>query len=308
MKLDIINTEKTRQQVCAYLQNLQNTLCNAISTEGADIFQQDDWTHPQGGGGRTRVIENGHLIEKGGINFSHIHGQTLPPAATEKRPALTGAPFQAMGISLVLHPRNPYVPTSHMNLRFITVEKNNEPAHWWFGGGFDLTPYYGFEEDCQHWHHIAKQACQPFGDDIYPKFKKQCDEYFYLKHRNEPRGIGGLFFDDLNTWGFETCFDFIKRVGEHYLKAYQPIIARRKDTPHTKKEKDFQHYRRGRYVEFNLLHDRGTAFGLQSAGRTASILMSLPPKVDWHYHLSEDMQAEEASLLADFFLKNNGWT
>lgn len=284
-----------------YLLSLQDRLCTAFEAEDNARFQEDRWTHDQGGGGRTRVL-TGNVIEQGGVNFSHIKGHTLPPAATLKRPALAGCHFQALGVSVVMHPCNPYAPTSHMNVRFLIAEKKDHPPIWWFGGGFDLTPYYGFKEDCQHWHHLAQQACTPFGPQVYPLYKKQCDEYFFLKHRQEPRGIGGLFFDDLNEWGFTTCFDFTQRVGEHYQAAYLPLLHKRKNTAYTQHERDFQLYRRGRYVEFNLVYDRGTLFGLQSGGRTASILMSLPPKVNWHYRLSASLQADEDRLLADFLL------
>ncbi|MBV9575234.1 MAG: oxygen-dependent coproporphyrinogen oxidase, partial [Gammaproteobacteria bacterium] len=248
----------------------------------------------------TRVLVSNHRIEKAGVNFSHVQGSQLPGTATAKRPELANASFQAMGVSVVIHPYNPFVPTSHFNVRFILVEKANQAPYWWFGGGFDLTPYYGFVEDCIHWHRMAKAACDPFGEAIYPKYKKWADQYFYLKHRQEPRGIGGIFFDDLNDWQFAQCFAFIRSVSEHYLEAYQPIVAQRKQHVFGQKERDFQLYRRGRYVEFNLLYDRGTLFGLQSGGRTESILMSLPPLVAWEYDRHAEAGTPEAALYEEF--------
>jgi coproporphyrinogen III oxidase len=245
---------------------------------------------------------NGDVIEKAGVNFSHVYGQELPQAATLKRPELAKTPFRAMGVSVVVHPINPYVPTSHMNVRFIQLEKTGQDPIWWFGGGFDLTPYYGFTEDCIHWHQMAKAACDPFGHEVYPTYKKWCDDYFYLKHRNEPRGIGGLFFDDLNKWGQERSFDFIRSVGEHFILGYQPIMAKRKQLAYGQRERDFQVYRRGRYVEFNLLYDRGTFFGLQSGGRTESILMSLPPYVSWQYNYQPEAGTPEAKLYNEFLI------
>ena len=260
-----------------YLLDLQNHICQELSNvDGKQCFQEDYWQHSEGGEGFTRVLTNGGLFEKGGINFSHVTGKTLPSSATTRRFELADCPFQALGISLVMHPWNPYIPTSHMNLRFfITTNKHNE-AVWWFGGGFDLTPYYGFVEDCQHWHDIARSACDPFGLNLYPHFKKWCDQYFYLPHRQEPRGIGGLFFDDINEWGFEKCFAFIQSIGKHYLLAYLPIVNRRKVYSYSQKERDFQLYRRGRYVEFNLLYDRGTLFGIQSGGRYRIYINIIP--------------------------------
>jgi len=290
-----------------YLMTLQDNMCQALAAEdGKKTFHEDVWQHANGGGGKTRIIENGKVFEKGGVNFSHIQGKTLPAAATAKRPELSGCSFQAMGVSLVMHPHNPYVPTMHANIRFIVAEKPGSDPIWWFGGGFDLTPYYGFVEDCQHWHQVAKDTCDPFGDDIYLKFKRWCDEYFYLKHRNEPRGIGGLFFDDLNEWGFDKSFAFLQSVGDHLLPAYQPIVIKRKNTAYGERERDFQLYRRGRYVEFNLVFDRGTLFGLQSGGRTESILMSLPPEVKWRYNWQPQAGTEEARLY-DEFLKARDW-
>ncbi|NOY66907.1 MAG: oxygen-dependent coproporphyrinogen oxidase [Gammaproteobacteria bacterium] len=291
MKTIDINTVET------YLLQLQDAICTALENEdGGASFQEDNWQREEGGGGRTRVLTNGKVFEQAGINFSRVSGTNLPPSATAHRPELAGRSFQAMGVSLVIHPHNPYVPTSHANVRFFIAEKEGEEPVWWFGGGFDLTPYYPFEEDAIHWHKTAKAACDPFGDDVYDKYKKWCDEYFYLKHRNETRGVGGLFFDDLNEWGFETSFDFIKSVGDNYIKAYLPIVNRRKDHGFGERERDFQLYRRGRYVEFNLVFDRGTLFGLQSGGRTESILMSLPPLVKWRYNWSPEPGSAEAEL------------
>jgi coproporphyrinogen III oxidase len=290
-----------------YLLSLQDQICLMLSgEESRGEFLEDAWQHEQGGGGCTRVLQGGQILESAGVNFSHVLGQNLPPAATANRPELAGRSFEATGVSLVIHPRNPKAPTSHANVRFFIAEKEGEPPVWWFGGGFDLTPYYGFEEDCVHWHQVARELCEPFGVDVYPKYKKWCDEYFYLKHRQETRGIGGLFFDDLNEWGFERCFDFIKAVGEGYIKAYQPILANRKTMSYSEQARDFQLYRRGRYVEFNLVYDRGTLFGLQSGGRTESILMSLPPEVRWRYNWRPEPGTPEAQLY-DVFLKPNAW-
>jgi coproporphyrinogen III oxidase len=302
-----------------YLLNLQDTICLALEQEDGDsTFIEDAWnrsdddkgqgqdqSHSLLGGGRTRVLSHGKVFEQAGINFSHVRGERLPPAASASRPELAGRSFQAMGVSLVIHPHNPYIPTSHANVRFFLAEKPNEPAVWWFGGGFDLTPYYIFETDCIHWHQTAKTACDPFGDDVYKRFKQWCDEYFYLRHRNETRGIGGLFFDDLNEWGFERCFAFMRSVGDHYLPAYQPIVHKRRDTPYGERERDFQLYRRGRYVEFNLVYDRGTLFGLQSGGRTESILMSLPPQAAWRYNWQPQAGSAEARLYD--YLQPRNW-
>lgn len=294
-----------------YLLTLQDTICGALEQEDGDAgFLQDNWERPEDGkdlqgGGRTRVLNDGRVFEQAGINFSHVSGAQLPPAATAGRPELTGCSFQAMGVSLVIHPQNPYIPTSHANVRFFIAEKPGEPTVWWFGGGFDLTPYYPFEEDCIHWHRVAQQACAPFGDEVYAKYKRWCDDYFYLKHRGETRGIGGLFFDDLNEWGFERCFAFMRSVGDHYLPAYQPIVQKRWDNAYGERERDFQLYRRGRYVEFNLVYDRGTLFGLQSGGRTESILMSLPPRVAWRYNWHPETDSAEAKLYD--FLKPRDW-
>lgn len=293
--------------VKAYLLNLQDRICEGLAEEdGGATFTVEEWDREEGGGGRSRVLADGDVIEKGGVNFSHVMGEGLPPSATAARPELAGRSYQAMGVSLVIHPRNPYAPTSHANVRLFIAEKKGEEPVWWFGGGYDLTPYYGFDEDCVHWHQTAADACAPFGDDVYPRFKKWCDEYFYLKHRDEPRGVGGLFYDDLNSWDFETCFGMMQSVGDSYLDAYRPILARRKDTPYGERERQFQLYRRGRYVEFNLVFDRGTLFGLQSNGRTEAILMSLPPLVRWEYDYRPEPGSEEARL-TDYFLTGRDW-
>jgi coproporphyrinogen III oxidase len=286
-----------------YLLELQDLICAAFETaDGGATFREDAWERPGGGGGRTRVLRHGTVLEQGGINFSHVFGERLPPSATAGRPELAGCGFQAMGVSLVMHPRNPYVPTSHANVRFFIAEKAGVDPVWWFGGGFDLTPYYGFDEDVIHWHRTARAACTPFGEDVYPRFKRWCDDYFFLKHRNEPRGVGGLFFDDLNEWGFERTFAFMRAVGDHYLPAYLPIVERRKGIEHGERERAFQKYRRGRYVEFNLVYDRGTLFGLQSGGRTESILMSLPPEVSWRYDWHPEPGSPEAALYERFLV------
>lgn len=293
--------------VKSYLLDLQNRLCEALTaTDGGSGFREDAWERPGGGGGRSRVLEEGIVFEKGGVNFSHVFGNAMPPSATAERPELTGRNFQALGVSLVMHPRNPYVPTSHANVRFFIAEKPGAEAVWWFGGGFDMTPYYGFEADAVHWHCTARAACAHFGDDVYTRFKRWCDEYFFLKHRNEPRGIGGLFFDDLNEPGFTDSFDFMRSVGDHYLPAYLPIVERRKDHEFGDREREFQLYRRGRYVEFNLVYDRGTLFGLQSGGRTESILMSLPPVAKWMYDWSPNRGSPEFDLY-EIFLKPRDW-
>ncbi|MEX0615149.1 MAG: oxygen-dependent coproporphyrinogen oxidase, partial [Methylophaga sp.] len=268
--------------------------------DGQGKFIEDAWQRDAGGGGRTRLLTDGTVIEQGGVNFSEVFGDNLPASATAARPELAGRNFTALGVSLVIHPRNPYVPTSHANVRFFIAEKDGEAPIWWFGGGYDLTPYYGFEEDAKHWHQTAFNACQPFGDNVYPQYKQWCDEYFFLKHREEARGVGGLFFDDLNEWGFERCFAFMQAVGDSYLDAYLPIVKRRMTTEYDQRERDFQLYRRGRYVEFNLVYDRGTLFGLQSGGRTESILMSLPPLVKWRYNWQPEAGTPEAKLYSDF--------
>lgn len=290
-----------------YLIQLQDRICTTLELiDGGKKFIVDDWTRNGGGGGRTRVLTGGRVFEQGGINFSHVTGRNLPPSASAQRPELAGRSYQAMGVSLVMHPLNPYVPTSHMNVRFFLAEKAGEAPVWWFGGGFDLTPYYGFVEDAGYWHGIAREACREFGADVYARYKQWCDEYFYIKHRGEPRGIGGLFFDDLNEWGFDRCFSFTKSVGNSYLDGYVPIVERRKDMAYGERQRNFQLYRRGRYVEFNLVYDRGTLFGLQSGGRTESILMSLPPLVRWQYGWEPEPGSEEAELY-EVFLKPRDW-
>lgn len=295
------------EQVKDYLLQLQDAICTALAEEdGAAEFIVDEWQRPEGGGGRSRVLTDGAVFEKAGVNFSHVMGANLPPSASASRPELAGRSYQAMGVSLVIHPRNPYVPTSHANVRMFVAEKEGEDPIWWFGGGYDLTPYYGNQEDCVSWHQVAADACAPFGDDVYPRFKRWCDEYFYLKHRKEPRGIGGLFYDDLNEWDFDTCFAFMRAVGDSYVPAYRPIVQRRKDTPYGERERQFQLYRRGRYVEFNLVFDRGTLFGLQSDGRTEAILMSLPPLVRWEYDYHAEAGTPEAEL-TDYYLQDRDW-
>jgi len=295
------------EAVKSYLLQLQQNICDALAEEdGAKTFEVDEWQREQGGGGKSCVMANGAVFESAGINFSHVYGDSLPGSATAHRPELAGRSFQAMGVSLVIHPHNPYVPTSHANVRFFVAEKEGEDPVWWFGGGFDLTPYYANDDDVKHWHQTAKEACEPFGDDVYPKYKKWCDEYFYLKHRDEPRGVGGLFFDDLNEWGFEKSFAFMQSVAESYIKAYRPIVAKRKATEFGERERDFQLYRRGRYVEFNLVYDRGTLFGLQSGGRTESILMSMPPNVRWRYNWQPEPGSAEAELY-EKYLKHQDW-
>ncbi|MGM0768283.1 MAG: oxygen-dependent coproporphyrinogen oxidase [Pseudomonadota bacterium] len=290
-----------------YLLTLQETIAQRLAAvDGKAAFMTDAWDRPEGGGGISRVISDGAVFEKGGVNFSHVMGETMPPSATAHRPHLAGAPWQAMGVSLVIHPHSPMVPTSHANVRFfIATPKDAEPVYW-FGGGYDLTPYYGFEDDCVHWHRTARDACQPFGDDVYPRFKHWCDDYFYLKHRDEPRGIGGLFFDDHNTGDFDRDFGLMQAIGSSFIEAYEPIVQRRKHLPYTDRQRDFQLYRRGRYVEFNLVYDRGTLFGLQSGGRTESILMSLPPLVRWDYNRHAEPGSEEARL-TDYFLTDRDW-
>jgi len=295
------------QAVKDYLMGLQDTIAQAVEkVDGEARFQEDQWDREAGGGGRSRVLTDGTVFEQAGINFSHVYGKSLPPAATAQRPELVGRSFQAMGVSLVFHPHNPYVPTTHMNVRLFVAEKSGEEPVWWFGGGFDLTPYYPFEEDVVQWHEASRAACVPFGEDVYAKYKKWCDEYFYLKHRKETRGVGGLFFDDLNEWGFEKSFAFQQSVGDHFIKAYLPIVERRRDHEYGERQKDFQLYRRGRYVEFNLVYDRGTIFGLQTGGRTESILMSLPPNVRFRYDWQPQPGSEEAKLY-DRYLQPQDW-
>ncbi|UYG03135.1 oxygen-dependent coproporphyrinogen oxidase [Halomonas sp. LR3S48] len=288
------------ETVKSYLLDLQDRLCASLAAEDGGGFREESWQREAGGGGRSRVIENGRVFEKGGVNFSHVHGDQLPPSATAARPQLAGRGFHAVGVSWVLHPENPHVPTSHGNVRFFIAEKAGEAPVWWFGGGFDLTPYYPVHEDVLHWHRVARDACAPFGAEVYPRFKAWCDEYFYLKHREETRGVGGLFFDDFNEWNFDACFAFQRAVGDAFLDAYLPIVQRRRGTPWSERERDFQLYRRGRYVEFNLVWDRGTLFGLQSGGRTESILMSMPPLARWEYGWQPEPGSPEARLYEEY--------
>ena len=289
------------QQVKTFLLKLQDHICQQLAAaDGKGQFAEDQWVREEGGGGQSRVMTHGAVFEQAGVNFSHVSGATLPASATAHRPELAGRSFQAMGVSLVIHPLNPYIPSSHANVRFFIAEKPGEAPVWWFGGGFDLTPYYGFEEDARHWHLTAQQLCQPFGEDVYPKYKKWCDDYFFIKHRNEARGIGGLFFDDLNSPDFDTCFSFMQAVGNGFTDAYLPIVEKRKAMPWGERERQFQLYRRGRYVEFNLVWDRGTLFGLQTGGRTESILMSMPPLVRWEYGYEPEAGSPEAALYSDF--------
>jgi len=292
------------QQVLNYLRSLQDNICNKFEEiEPQKRFKEDAWQHANGGGGRTRVMR-GEILESAGVNFSHVLGDKLPGSATAKRPELAGCGFEASGVSLVIHPDNPFIPTSHANVRVFKTT-GTENSKWWFGGGFDLTPYYPFNEDIIHWHKTAQAACQPFGDDVYSKFKAWCDDYFYLKHRSETRGVGGLFFDDLNEWGFEKSFEFIQAIGNAYVNAYVPIVKKRMNTEFSEQHKAFQKYRRGRYVEFNLVYDRGTLFGLQSGGRTESILMSMPPEVSFRYNYQPEAGSEEAKL--NDYLKPREW-
>lgn len=301
MKINNTLPNHAIEVVKTYLLQLQTHICNTLEIlDGKVRFIEDAWSRPEGGGGITRVLENGGVFAKAGVNFSHVFGHELPPSASANRPELAGRSFTALGVSLVIHPDNPYVPTSHANVRFFLAEKEGEAPVWWFGGGFDLTPYYGFEDDCKHWHETARAACEPFGQDIYPHFKSWCDRYFFIKHRQEARGIGGLFFDDYYQPGFEQSFGLMKSIGDHFTKAYAPIVERRKSTPFGAREKAFQLYRRGRYVEFNLVYDRGTLFGLQSGGRTESILMSLPPEVHWTYDYQPEEGSVEAALYTDY--------
>ncbi|MEW7866740.1 oxygen-dependent coproporphyrinogen oxidase [Aeromonas diversa] len=294
------------EAVKGFLLELQDRICAALElADGHGHFVEDAWQREGGGGGRTRVLRGGSVIEQGGVNFSHVYGEAMPASATAHRPELAGRRFEAMGVSLVIHPHNPHVPTSHANVRFFIAEKEGEAPIWWFGGGFDLTPFYPQEEDCCHWHQVARDLCAPFGAEVYPEYKAWCDRYFFLKHRGETRGVGGLFFDDLNRWPFEQCFAFMRAVGEGYLAAYLPIVARRKATPYGEPERQFQLYRRGRYVEFNLVYDRGTLFGLQTGGRTESILMSMPPLARWEYDWHPEPGSAEARLQA--FLAPREW-
>ena len=294
-------------QVKDYLTGLQQRIVERLEAVDGNPFRSDDWQRPEGGGGKSCVIEEGGVFERGGVNFSHVMGKALPPSATASRPELAGRGWDALGVSLVLHPRNPYAPTVHMNVRFFVAhaQMGAAPPAWWFGGGMDLTPYYGYAEDAMHFHRTCRDALAAFGADGYPRYKKWCDDYFYLKHRQEPRGIGGIFFDDLNTPDFKTCFVLQQSVGDRFLDAYVPILERRKDTPYGERERDWQAYRRGRYVEFNLVWDRGTLFGLQSGGRTEAILMSLPPIVKWRYDWRPQAGSAEAQLYSDFLIAKN---
>ena len=300
-------TEINIAAVKKFLQNWQNELCDNFSKIDGHSFIHDNWEYVNGGGGgQSRIIRDGNVFESVGVNFSHINGHSLPRAATQNRPYLEGASYEAMGVSLVAHPHNPMVPTTHANFRIFTAITSDNKLIWWFGGGFDLTPYYPFKEDVIHWHKQAKQACDHVGSDIYNRFKKWCDDYFYLKHRQEQRGVGGIFFDDLNEWGFDATFDFVKIATSKFNSAYFPIVEKRKNEKFTPVQKDFQLYRRGRYVEFNLLFDRGTIFGIQTGGRTESILMSLPPQVKWRYNWQPEPNTPEAEL-TDYYLKPQEW-
>jgi coproporphyrinogen III oxidase len=282
-----------------YLNELQDRITAAVESVDSARFVRDPWVRPEGGGGESRILSEGRVFERAGVSVSHVLGEKMPPSASNQRQEIAGAPFEAMGLSLVFHPRNPYVPTTHCNVRFLVARPGSDPV-WWFGGGFDLTPYYPFDEDVLHWHRTAREACQPFGAGVYAKYKEWCDRYFFLPHRNETRGVGGLFFDDLNEDGFEGSFAFMRSVGDHFLPAYLPILERRKDQAYADRQRQFQLYRRGRYVEFNLVYDRGTLFGLQSRGRTESILMSMPPMVRWEYDWHPEQGSPEARLYKDF--------
>ncbi|SEL32037.1 oxygen-dependent coproporphyrinogen oxidase [Nitrosovibrio tenuis] len=290
------------QLVKEFFTGLQQRIVDCLEDIDGKFFRRDLWERPEGGGGLSCVLEEGNVLERGGVNYSHVFGGGLPASATAARPELSGRSFEAMGVSLVLHPRNPYAPTVHLNVRYLEARKEGAEPVWWFGGGMDLTPYYGFEEDAIHFHQTCKDALQPFGKDYHRRFKKWCDEYFYLKHRGEPRGIGGIFFDDLGKPDFDTCFSLTKSVGDHFLSAYVPILEGRLNTPYGERERDFQAYRRGRYVEFNLVWDRGTLFGLQSGGRTESILMSLPPIVKWRYDWHPLAGSPEGKLYTHFLI------
>jgi len=296
------------EQVKDYLQALQSRIIAELEqVDGRAKFKRDAWTRPGGGGGLSCVLDDGAVFEQAGVGFSHVYGSELPPSASKARPELAGRSFQAVGVSLVLHPLNPYVPTTHANFRYFSAgNPDDEGSVWWFGGGFDLTPYYPFHEDVVHWHQVAKRACDPFGEDLYPRYKKWCDEYFYLRHREETRGVGGLFFDDVNDVGFERNFAFLRAVGDSFLPAYKPIVQKRRNHPYGERQREFQLYRRGRYVEFNLIYDRGTIFGLQSGGRTESILMSLPPRVRWQYNWQPDAGSAEEKLYTEY-LRPRDW-
>ncbi|PKG79368.1 oxygen-dependent coproporphyrinogen oxidase [Shewanella sp. Actino-trap-3] len=295
------------QQVKSFLLALQQNICQRLELlDGKATFKADSWKREEGGGGTSRVLTQGKIFEQAGVNFSHVMGASMPASATAHRPELAGRSFEAMGVSLVIHPNNPYIPTTHANVRFFIARKEGADPVWWFGGGFDLTPYYPFKEDVVSWHQTAKDICQPFGDDVYPKYKKWCDEYFFIPHRNETRGVGGLFFDDLNEPGFERSFEFMQAVGNGFIEAYAPIVERNKTLEYGDDERQFQLYRRGRYVEFNLVYDRGTLFGLQTGGRTESILMSMPPLVRWEYAFTPEEDSPEAELY-DIYLKPQDW-
>ena len=293
-------------EVKTYLQDLQSRIVTALEAVDGERFSHDSWERPEGGGGISRILEEGKVFERAGVGFSHVRGKNLPPSAAANRPEISGREWEAMGVSLVLHPRNPFAPTVHMNVRFFIASAADADPVWWFGGGMDLTPYYGFEEDARHFHRTCQTALAPFGDDLYPRFKTWCDDYFYLKHRQEARGIGGIFFDDFNAAGLMQSFALQRSVGDHFLAAYLPILERRKDLPFDQTQRDFQAYRRGRYVEFNLVYDRGTLFGLQSGGRTESILMSMPPVVRWRYNWQAVPGTPEAQL-TEVFLKPRDW-
>jgi coproporphyrinogen III oxidase len=293
-------------EVKRYLLALQDRIVSQLEALDGKPFLKDSWDRPEGGGGISRLIEEGNVLERGGVGFSHVMGKNLPPSAAANRPDIAGRNWEAMGVSLVLHPRNPYAPTVHMNVRFFIASEEGQAPVWWFGGGMDLTPYYGFQEDARHFHTQCRDALAPFGADLYPRFKKWCDEYFWLKHRKEARGVGGIFFDDFNALGFEQSFAMMQSVGDHFLPAYLPLLQQRKDLPFGERERDFQAYRRGRYVEFNLVFDRGTMFGLQSGGRTESILMSMPPVVKWRYNWQPEAGTPEAALYTDF-LPHRDW-
>ena len=293
--------------VKAFLLDLQNKICTGLTAlDGKAHFAEEQWERAEGGGGQSRVLTNGHVFEQAGVNFSHVMGASMPASATAHRPELAGRSFEAMGVSLVIHPNNPHIPTTHANVRFFIAHKEGADPVWWFGGGFDLTPFYPYLEDVEHWHQTAKTLCEPFGEAVYPKYKKWCDDYFWLPHRNETRGVGGLFFDDLNKEGFDKSFAFMQAVGEGFLAAYVPIVERRKDIEFSQEQRQFQLYRRGRYVEFNLVYDRGTLFGLQTGGRTESILMSMPPLVRWEYCFTSEIGSQEAELY-ERYLKPQDW-
>jgi coproporphyrinogen III oxidase len=294
------------ESVRDYLTGLQNGIVSELERIDGRRFRSDRWERGEGGGGESRITEDGDVFERGGVNFSRVRGERLPPSASASRPELAGRAFEAMGVSLVLHPRNPFVPTVHMNVRFLVATRTGSEPIWWFGGGMDMTPYYGFEEDARHFHSVCREALEPYGPDYYPRFKRWCDEYFFLKHRGEPRGIGGIFFDDLNERSFDSCFDLTRSVGDHFLPAYGPVLERRRSNPYGERERDFQAYRRGRYVEFNLVYDRGTLFGLQSGGRAESILMSLPPLVKWRYDWKPEPSSAEDRLYREF-LRPRDW-